>query len=139
MITFFKKYGYLIFVVVTLGLLVGGYFMTNELSSGPLVTVTGRQQQLVRHEKNENKLTTFERYLEKKLSIHFTAKQLQQAATWVVSLSLAVLLLEPLLVWLIYRRKPAPTPAEFRQLKSKVNHDPYRIDHDTDRNFKPWL
>ncbi|WP_461218242.1 hypothetical protein [Lapidilactobacillus salsurivasis] len=136
MSTFFKKNSYLIFVLTILLCLVGGYFVNHQAEETPLVTVSSHQHQLVRHEKNENKLTSFERFLEKQLSLHFTVKQMRDAAHWVVGLSLAILLLEPLLVWLLYRHKPAPSLAKIRQ--ARLQRQPYALDRDTDRSFKPW-
>lgn len=134
MMKFIKQHGYLLFVVLILGLLAGGYVYKQNLLNLPMIQVSQKQQQLVRHEKNENQLTAFEAYVDRKMSIHFTQAQVQTAAIYLVSACLVVLILQPIVVYLIYESHPT------RRVKRQRGHhyNIVRIDRDVDPNYKSW-
>ncbi len=134
MLKFIKQHGYLCFVVLIIGLLAGGYIYKQNLLDLPIIRVSQKQQQLVRHEKNENQLTAFEAYVDHKMSIHFTMEQVQTAAIYLVSACLVVLILQPLVVYLIYQNRPA----DRIKRQSGKHYNIVRIDRDVDPHFKSW-
>ncbi len=131
---FIKQHGYLCFVVLVIGLLAGGYLYKQSVLEIPVISVSHQQQKLVRHEKNEDQLTDFEAYVERKMSVHFTQQQVQTAALYLVGACLATLILEPLIVYLVYQNRPAG------QVKRRPGHhyNVVRIDRDVDSHFKLW-
>ncbi|WP_125604373.1 hypothetical protein [Lapidilactobacillus bayanensis] len=135
---FIKNHLYAIFVILLI-LLAGGAYLVK--TDAPIVSVSSQQRQFVRHEKDENQLNAVERYFEKQLASHFTEQELKEIAITVIVAALILLICEPLILWFIYTgRKPKKHGADESadQQHHLIHHyqNPYRIDHDTDKDFK---
>lgn len=134
--SFVKNHLYTIFVIILI-LAAGGVYWVNH--NEPVMAITSEQRHPVRHEKNDNKLTAIEQYFEKRLSSRFTEKKIKEVSMIVIVAALILLICEPLILWFIYsgrkRQKPLPADDHHGHL---IHHyqNPYRIDQDTDKDFK---
>lgn len=113
-------------------ILAGGYLLSRDVDD-PLVEVSSQSRQYVRHEKGENRLTAFEKYLDQHLSAHFSLKQLRKTAMLVIIICLVVLILQPPLIWLIYRRRLEPPE---QKIHRKAH--PFQGDRDADQKKHHW-
>lgn len=109
-----KKYGYLYFVILIVLIFAGGYLLSRDVND-PIVQVSSHSRQYVRHEKGENRLTAFEKYLDQHLSAHFSLKKIRKTAMIIIIICLIVLILQPPLIWLIYRRRLKPPEQKIRR------------------------
>lgn len=132
---FIKNHLYAIFVVL-LVLVAGGVYLASH--SEPVVALSTQQRHLVRHEKDENKLTMVEQYFEKKIARRFTVKEVKEISMFVIIAALILLICQPLILWYVIsgrqKQKHSPDSDEHHFMHHYQN--PYRIDHDTDKNFK---